>query len=424
MHRISIAALVACLALPGCSDDAPSSAEPLPLDEIRARAEELRAELIAVRRDLHMYPELPGEEVRTASVVATRLRALGLEVRTGVGGHGVVAVLRGARPGPVVGFRADMDAMPDTEPPGRAYGSTVPGKFHICGHDLHTTVGLGIAEVLASLRDRMHGTVVFLFQPAEETLAGAAAMLADGALDPRPEVIYAVHAGPFPVGSIAYGAALAGHDSFQIQLTGPNASAALAQQIAGALAPIGTTRPPSDLAGIDELIDGIQRPDGPYATSIYLRARAVTDRDPIAVAGSIKASNDELFAPTRAEIEQVAEQEAGPGNYELRFDPGPFPSMHGDPDVTAQTLPALTAAIGDANALPLHAALPFASEDFALLLREVPGAMFFLGVADRSRGLIGFSHFPDFDIDERSIEVGTTAMSAVIWERLAKRSPR
>src|SRR5262249_1759834 len=156
-------------------------------------------------------------EVRTASLVADQLRSLGIEVRTDVGGHGVVGVLRGTRPGRIVGYRADMDAMPMPEPPGRPYGSTGPGVFPGCGHDLHTAIGVGLARVLSSLRDDLPGTVVLLFQPAEETLQGAAAMLADHALDaPRPEVIYAVHSWPFPVGTMAHPVDFAGLDRFAL----------------------------------------------------------------------------------------------------------------------------------------------------------------------------------------------------------------
>src|SRR5262245_46909633 len=154
--------LVVALTLAGCSDGDTYAF-------IGDAAESLRPQLVSLRRDIHMNPELSGAEMRTASVVADQLRALGLEVRAGVGGHGVVGILRGAHAGPVVGYRADMDAMPMTEPPGRPYGSTIPGVFHVCGHDLHTAIGVGVASVLAQRRADLHGTAVFYFQPAEET---------------------------------------------------------------------------------------------------------------------------------------------------------------------------------------------------------------------------------------------------------------
>ncbi len=172
----------------------PALAAP-PTEAINARLEELRDDLIELRRDLHRHPEIAGQEERTAKVIAERLKKLGLEVTTGVGGHGVVAVLKGGQPGGVVGFRADMDAtlsmMPD---PVAEIASVTPGVRHICGHDVHVAVGVGVAEALAALRDELPGTVKFLFQPAEENATGAKAMVADGALGaPTPEAIFTVH---------------------------------------------------------------------------------------------------------------------------------------------------------------------------------------------------------------------------------------
>jgi len=143
--------------------------------------------LIEFRRDLHRHPELSGQEERTARVVAERMREAGLDVRTGVGGHGVVAVLRGGRSGPVVAFRADMDAIPSTGPDPVEFASVDADVRHGCGHDMHVAVAVGIAETFATFRDEMRGTVKFIFQPAEENAEGAAAVIEDGAMqNPKP----------------------------------------------------------------------------------------------------------------------------------------------------------------------------------------------------------------------------------------------
>ena len=160
--------------------------------------EEAREDLIEVRRDIHRHPEASGQEERTAALVADRLRALGLEVETGVGGHGVVGVLRGGQPGPVVAYRADMDAVRDNSPDPVPFRSELPGVRHICGHDIHTTVALGVAVALSAVRDELPGTVKFVFQPAEENIQGAKAMIEDGVLeDPAPSAIFAVHTAPW-----------------------------------------------------------------------------------------------------------------------------------------------------------------------------------------------------------------------------------
>ena len=162
------------------------------------------AEWVAVRRDLHQHPELSGQEVRTAKVIADRLRKLGLAVRTGVGGHGVVGILDGARPGPLVAYRADMDAVRSTYPDPVAFPSLEPGIRHICGHDLHVTIGLALASALASVKADLPGRVMFIFQPSEENATGARAMLRAGLFaDAKPDAIFGLHSAPFDAGRIS-----------------------------------------------------------------------------------------------------------------------------------------------------------------------------------------------------------------------------
>ncbi|HKP13805.1 MAG TPA: amidohydrolase, partial [Blastocatellia bacterium] len=190
--------------------------------QIAQAAESMRARLVEQRRDFHMHPELSNREERTARVVAERLRALGLdEVKTNVGKHGVVALLKGAKPGPVVAVRADMDALPIQETIDVPYKSQTPGVKHACGHDVHTTVELGVAEVLSKMRDQISGSVKFIFQPAEEgpptgEEGGARLMIKEGALEnPRPAAIFGLHTNPLiEAGQVAYhsGPAMASSD--------------------------------------------------------------------------------------------------------------------------------------------------------------------------------------------------------------------
>ncbi|MCD6043002.1 MAG: hypothetical protein K0R40_2605, partial [Burkholderiales bacterium] len=164
---------------------------------IAAAAERIAPELVALRRRLHQKPELAFEEHETSAAVASYLRRLPLSVKTGIGTTGVVAVLEGAKPGRTIGVRADMDALPIHEETGLAFASKVPGKMHACGHDVHTVIVLGVAAVLSELRDSLKGKVKLIFQPAEETLAGAPAMIADGVLDdPRVDAILGFHNWP------------------------------------------------------------------------------------------------------------------------------------------------------------------------------------------------------------------------------------
>src|SRR5712691_7516160 len=203
---------------------------------IAQAAEQLHAKLVETRRDLHMHPELSNREERTSQVVADRLRSLGFdEIRTNVAKHGVVALLKGAKPGAVVALRADMDALPINETMDVPYKSLVPGVKHACGHDAHTTIELGVAEVLSKMRDQIHGSVKFLFQPAEESpppgeQSGASFMIKEGALEnPRPLAIFGLHTTPeTEAGMIGYraGPAQAAYDVFTITIRGKTAYAA------------------------------------------------------------------------------------------------------------------------------------------------------------------------------------------------------
>jgi amidohydrolase len=197
--------------------------------QIAQAAESMRAKLVEQRRDLHMHPELSNREERTARIVAERLKALGLEVKTGVARHGVVALLKGAKPGPVIAVRADMDALPIQENIDVPYKSKNAGVKHACGHDVHTTVQLGVAEVLSRMRDQIAGTIKFIFQPAEEGAppgeeGGATLMIKEGALEnPRPQAIFGLHVMPnIEVGQIGYnsGPAMASSDRFVITIRG------------------------------------------------------------------------------------------------------------------------------------------------------------------------------------------------------------
>jgi amidohydrolase len=208
---------------------APAAAPATPDAEIRAAAERIAPAVVEVRRHLHAHPELSNREVRTGRLVAERLRALGIEVRHPVAKTGVVGVLRGARPGRVVALRADIDALPIDEAGDLPFRSRVKGVMHACGHDAHTAILLGAAEVLAGLRDRLPGTVVFLFQPAEEGApegeeGGAALMVKEGALDdPRVEAVFGLHVGGWAsVGEAGWsdGAIFASADTFTIEVAG------------------------------------------------------------------------------------------------------------------------------------------------------------------------------------------------------------
>ncbi len=398
----------------------PPSASEL-LDRINVEAAAARGDLIEIRRHLHMHPELSGQERETAALVAERLRRLGLEVRTGIGGHGVVGVLKGARPGPVVAYRADMDAV-ETEVVGDSpYRSRVPGVKHVCGHDAHVAVGLGVAQVLASIREDLPGTVKFIFQPAEESVQGARAMIGEGVLeDPSPEAIFAVHAAPIPTGSIGCpaGVGLTGWDPFEIRLEASRALEEVGREVAGALAALSTVAYPRNGREWSSVLQGIFVEGGPLEDFVYVHvANAVPSAgEPNAslLRGQVRAAGTETYERTRRRFEEtLAAVTEGRARFELEFGER-FPDMHGDPELVRAAMEPIEAALGEGTALPIRASVPFFGEDFALFQERVPGAMFFLGTANEERGITSLNHSPDYDIDEGAIEAGTVAMANVL----------
>ena len=388
-----------------------------PVEAISARLEELRDNLIELRRDLHRHPEISGQEERTAKVIAERLEALELEVTTGVGGHGIVAVLRGGKPGGVVGLRADMDATLSMFPdPVTEIASTVPGVRHICGHDVHMAVGIGVAEALAALRDELPGTVKFLFQPAEENAAGAKAMVADGALGaPTPEAIFTVHTVPMAAGQIGAveGVTLVGRDIATVRIAGEGDRAAARQAVADLLSAASTLEVP----GSFEELAAMPLPSEEFALVQVLR------NTPKEVTAQVTVPGDASRQQAKADIERrLAALEHEGLSFELEYHPRAVAGVYSDPELVRSSHDAIRAALGD-NGLVANApgAGPIFSEDFGSFLQEIPGAMFWLGAANPEKGISGMPHAPDHAVDERAIETGAKAMAAVVWSFLERR---
>ncbi|GAA1652541.1 M20 metallopeptidase family protein [Actinoplanes couchii] len=361
--------------------------------------------LVALRRDLYAHPEGPGQERRTAAVVAGILRGAGLEVTTGVGGHGVVAVLTGTRPGRTVAYRADMDAVPPGDQIG---GRTEPA--HLCGHDIHTTVGVGVALALARQRERLAGRVVFVFQPAEEALTGAAAMLADGVLTThRPAEIHALHCWPAPVGSLVVtsGFGLPGRDQGIVTLTDPESATRLAADLNG----MSTVARPATPADLERLVAGVETPRGPLAGFVFLQAQASGNR----VRVVSRCWPEQGYPSIRQEIRRRAQ---ALGAVSVDFPADPFPAMVTPQGLGDELERHLRRTVGDHRIGALHAAIPFSGEDFSLFLKEIPGTYTLLGV--RSPGApieAAYPHFGTFVPDERAIGHGVRAMTGWLAAR-------
>jgi amidohydrolase len=394
-------------------------------ERIATAAEGMRAQLVAQRRDFHIHPELSNREERTGRVVAERLRALGLDdVRVNVARHGVVAMLRGAKPGPVVAVRADMDALPIQETNDVPYKSQTPNVKHACGHDVHTTVELGVAEVLSKMREEMNGSVKFIFQPAEEGApageeGGATLMIKEGALDnPRPRAIFGLHTEPnVQAGQIGYhtGPAMASSDTFSIIIRGKAAhgaqpqlgidSVVVASQCVLALQNIRSRR----IDPLEPLVITVGTIDGGTRFNVIASEVKMT--------GTMRTLNTEVreraVSLMRETLQNVTA--AYGATFELNFE-GSNPVTFNEPSLVEETLPTIRRVVGAGNTLALKPFMP--AEDFAHYQKIVPGFYYFLGVGNRAKGITAGWHTADFDVDEESLVVGVKVMSNVLLDYL------
>lgn len=404
-----------------------AAAQPSSADEISRAAEALRPKLVEWRRDFHMHPELSNREERTARVIAERLRAMGFdEVKTGVARHGIVALLKGAKPGPVVAVRADMDALPVEETLDVPYKSQNPGVKHACGHDVHMTVALGVAQILSARRDLVHGTIKFIFQPAEEGApegeeGGADLMVREGVLEnPRPLAIFGLHTAPaIEVGQIGFhsGPAMATSDRFNITIRGKKAHGAqphlgvdpvvVAAEAVMALQTIRSRR----IDPVEPLVISVGIIQGGNRFNIIA--------DEVKLSGTVRTHSPEVRRRVPELMRDILAgvTTAHDASFTLDWD-SRSAMVYNQPALVDETLPAMKQVLGEANVKPLP---PFmVSEDFSAYQQVVPGFFFFLGVGNKSKGITAGWHTPEFDADEDSLVVGTKVMTSVLVDYLER----
>ena len=407
---------------------------------IDAAAQRLEPKVIAWRRDLHQHPELGNSEVRTAQIVAKHLRALGLEVRTQVGVTGVVALLKGAKPGPTIGLRADMDALPVTERGDLPFKSTVTadyrgekvGVMHACGHDAHVAILLGVAEVLAGMREQLPGQVLFVFQPAEEgppegQRGGASLMLDEGAFAlARPEAMFGLHViASLPTGVIGYrsGPFMAGSDAFSIAIEGRQTHGSRPW---GGVDPIVTAG--QVLVGLQTIVSRqIDITEIPAVVSIGaikggIRFNIIPDS--VEMIGTIRTFNKDVRADIIARMDSTAQHiaAASGATASLKFRPEvSIPPVINDPDLTRRSLPTLARVAGQANVRQVS--LQTTAEDFSFFGNAVPSLFFWVGITppDRDPATVAFNHSPLFYVDEAGLPTGTRALLALAVDYLEGR---
>lgn len=401
--------------------------------ELAPRVAAVNPHVVAWRRDIHEHPELSGEEERTSQLVAAELRKLGLEVRTGVGGHGVVGVLRGGKPGPVVALRADMDALPVVEEVDLPFKSKVRttfngqevGVMHACGHDAHVAMLLGTAEVLAGMKPRIAGTVKFLFQPAEESLGGAAGMIRDGALtDPAPSAVFGVHVFPYRTGTVVYhpGGFMAAGGTLRIVVHGRQTHGA---QPWNGVDPIVTAS--QIVLGLQTIVsrqlDLTASPAIVTIGTINGGVRVNIIPDSVVMTGTVRtfdpAQVAQLPGLIRRTAEQIATSAGATASVSLEWG---APVTYNDPALLERMRPTVERAVGGA-AKVLSGPPSTTSEDFSLFQQKVPGVFIFLGVTPEGTdpATAAPNHSPRFFVDEAAFPTGVRLLSSLALDYLDTR---
>jgi amidohydrolase len=415
--------------------------------QIDAAAKAIEPKTIEWRRDFHTHPELSNREVRTAEQIAKRLRALGIEVKTGVGVTGVVGLLRGGQPGRTVGLRADLDALPVTEQTDVPFKSKVTAQYrgetvgvmHACGHDSHVAILLSVAEVLAGMRQQLSGQVLFVFQPAEEgppegERGGAALMLEQGAFkDAKPDVMYGLHVmASLPTGVIGYrsGPFMASADSFTLTVKGRQTHGSRPW---GGVDPIVTSS--QIVLGLQTIvsrqIDITAIPAVITVGAIKGGIRFNIIPDEVQMIGTVRTFSADVRNDIVRRMQTTASNiaEASGATATVRFrdlskadsaDEVTVPTVINDDAVTAAALPIFERLVGKANVREVS--LQTTADDYAVFAQQAPSLYFWVGVTppDRDPAKVAFNHSPQFYLDEAAMITGVRALVTLTTEYLSK----
>jgi len=388
------------------------------IEDIKKQAASLSGELIQIRRYIHAHPELSFEEVNTEKYISGLLKSWNVEHQIGVGGHGIVGLIKGKNPDKkVLALRADIDALPIVEKNQVPYKSLNTGVMHACGHDVHATCLLGTVKILNSLKDSFEGTVKFMFQPAEEKLPGGAIkMIEAGVLDnPSPDVMIAQHVYPdLEAGKAGFrpGMYMASSDEINLFIRGKGGHAAMPDKIN------------DTVLAAAEIIVALQkiasRKAPPAIPTVLSFGRVMAEGahnvipSEVVVRGTFRTFNEEWRKKAHALITETATLVAKSQGTECEvvIDHG-YPFLENDQETTRIARAAAEEFLGSENVIDLD--LRMTAEDFASFAQRVPSCFYRLGTANKERGITAGLHTPDFDVDENAIETGTGLM---VWEAL------
>lgn len=394
-------------------------------DLINIHTDEIFDSLVKIRRDFHMHPELSGQEEITSKKIEKYLLALGLEVKTNIGGYGVIGILNGDRQGKRIAWRADIDALQTNLPDVVEFASKHAGVRHICGHDVHTTIGLGIANVLSHHKDELKGTVYFLFQPAEENFKGAKSMIDEGLFDIiNPDEIYGIHMFPMPTGIISTKPNEVFSYMRRIRITfhkdiPVDSVKQLTKMIAQDLYRTKRESKPWELENLSHPEIGLSNPKNYYQDYLIINEDF-----------NVKQQDDNylyetiLYETNRSNLDSIliiTAQRILNSKYKDKLILVEYateePTVVNDEELTEIAIEMIGEIYGSHNIVPDYGQIPYFNDDFAYFQQHVPGVYFLLGGSNIDKGLISMPHSPDFAVDEESIKIGVKYFTSLIVER-------
>ncbi|GAA0376811.1 M20 family metallopeptidase [Bacillus horti] len=389
------------------------------LDQLYSRLEEIYPEMVDFRRDLHMYPELSFTEVDTPNKIASYLTALGLEVKTGVGGRGVVGYLKGGKPGKTVALRADFDALPIQDEKDVPYKSKVPGVMHACGHDIHTAALLGVAKVLSEHRESIEGNVVFIHQFAEELAPGGAKpMIEDGCLE-GVDVIYGAHVwSACPVGEVEVkeGFTMAASDAFDIDIQGKGGHGATPHLTVDSIVVASQL-----VLNIQQIVSRKVDPLKPAVVTVGSLNSGIAFNvipDKAKLTGTVRTFDDDVRDLIEKELEHITKKtcEQAGASADFTYKRG-YPAVWNHPEETDRVERLAQSIVGEKNVRRRTAIM--GGEDFAYYLQHVPGTFFFVGGGNAEIDAVYPHHHPMFNVDEKSMLVTGKCFLASVFDYLA-----
>jgi len=381
-------------------------------DEMASEVEGLKDEMVALRRDLHRHPELAFQERRTAGTVASRLEELGISVRTGVAETGVIGLLQGGAPGPTVMIRADIDALPVQEVPGRPYSSVEEGKMHACGHDGHTTILVAVAKLLAGRKGSLKGRVKLVFQPAEETMSGAQPMVEEGVMEnPKVDRVLVCHLwSPLEVGTVGVrpGPIFVSTDEIRVLVKGKGGHGGLPHLSVDPVV-IAAHTIVALQSIVSREVDALQR-----VVLSFGRISGGTQfniiPDEVRLEGNLRTLDEEVRSFVMKRVAEVAGSVAAAmrGRAELVHVRG-IPPVVNDREVTEVVAAVAGRVVGKENVIQVE---PVAvGDDAALFLERAPGCYFLVGAGNKERGITAPHHNPEFDIDEAALPIAARILA-------------